>query len=55
MEPLKIRTREENFLAKIAGYRYADWSMQPRTAKEYWLNLIAIRRWGNILDVIDTR
>lgn len=34
-------TREDNFLAKIAGDPDADESMKPRTRKEYFLNQIA--------------
>ena len=38
---MKPKTREQNFLAKIAGDANADTTMKPRTAEEYFLNQIA--------------
>ena len=43
---MRPKTREENFLAKIAGSAEADATMEPRTAEEYWLNEIAKKPSG---------
>lgn len=39
---MRIRTREENFWAKIARDPAADQSMEPLTAEEYMMNQVAV-------------
>jgi hypothetical protein len=46
---MKPKTREQNFLAKIAGDANADTTMKPRTAEEYFLNQIAENGGGSSL------